>query len=140
MIRPCALLVSFCLIGSGAGQEPKPAAPKPEGKASEPKKDAPKADSKAGEAEELDVHKTAERIAENAQKAGDRLKEKDPGEETRKIQQDIIKDIDALIKKALEPPPSPMSNDMNPMPMMPPPMGGAQQKNPMGGTGGSGQQ
>ena len=56
----------------------------------------------------MDVQKTAERIAENAQKAGDRLKEKDPGEDTRKIQQEILKDIDALIKKAQQPPPPPM--------------------------------
>jgi hypothetical protein len=110
---------------------------------SEPKKDAPKADEKPREGE-IDVHKTAERIAENAQKAGDRLKEKDPGEDTRKIQQNIIKDIDALIKKAQEPPPPPMSSDMNPMMPppksdMPPPMGGGPQpKSPMGG--GSGQQ
>ena len=47
----------------------------------------------------MDVQKTAERIAENAQKAGDRLKDKDPGEDTRKIQQEIIKDIDALLEE-----------------------------------------
>jgi hypothetical protein len=138
MIRLYILLVSLSLIGPVAAQDvPKPAVPKADGKATEPKKDAPKADPKQSE-EDVDVHKTAERIAENAQKAGDRLKEKDPGEDTQKIQQEIVKDIDALIKKAQQPPP--MSSDMNPMPMMPPPMGGAQQKSPMGGTGGSGQQ
>jgi hypothetical protein len=109
----------------------------------EPKKDAASAGEKPPEGD-IDVHKTAERIADNAQKAGDRLKEKDPGEDTRKIQQDIIKDIDALIKKAKQPPPPPMSSDMNPMMPppksdMPPPMGGGPQpKSPMGG--GSGQQ
>jgi hypothetical protein len=120
---------------------PKPAAPKADGKTPGPKKDEAKTDPKSSAGEELDVHKTAERIAENAQKAGDRLKEKDPGEDTRKIQQEIVKDIDSLIKKAQQPPPPPMSSDMNPMPpMMPPPMGGAQQKSPMGGIGGGGQQ
>jgi hypothetical protein len=91
----------------------------------EPKKDAPKADPKSPEGEEVDVQKTAERIAENAEKAGERLKEKDPGEDTRKIQDEIIKDIDALIKKAQQPPPPPMSSDMPPPPKsdMPPPKG-----------------
>jgi hypothetical protein len=142
MTRLCVLLASLSLIGIAAGQDDaKTPAPKPEGKAVEPKKDGPKADPKAGEGEEMDVHKTAERIAENAKKAGDRLKEKDPGEGTRKIQRDIVKDIDALIKKAQEPPPPPMNSDMSPMPpMTPPPMGGPQQKSPTGGTGGSGQQ
>ena len=141
MIRLCVLVVSLFVIGVVAAQEErKPAAPKAHGKTTDPKKEAPKADPKSPEGEEIDVHKTAERIAENAQKAGDRLKEKDPGEETRKIQQEIVKDIDSLIKKAQQPPPPPMNSDMSPMPMMPPPMGGAQQKSPMGGTGGSGQQ
>src|SRR5262245_1904119 len=139
MIRRYVLLVSLSVIGLVAAQDvPKPAMPKADDKATEPKEDAPKADPKQSE-EDIDVHKTSERIAENAQKAGDRLKEKDPGEDTQKIQQEIVKDIDALIKKAQQPPP--MSSDMNPMPMMPPPMGGAQQKSPMGGGGaGGGQQ
>lgn len=110
----------------------------------------PKVDEKPPEGDDIDVHKTAERIADNAQKAGDRLKEKDPGADTRKIQHDILKDIDALIKKAQQPPP-PMSSDMNPM-MPPPPksdlpppmggggMGGGTSPKPMGGTGGAGQQ
>lgn len=101
--------------------------------AQEPPKDMPKAKVEEKKDAEDDVQKTAERIAANAQKAGDRLKEKDPGQETRKIQDDIIKDIDALLKKAQQPPPMPpMMPDMNPMmppppmmnmnPMMPPPM------------------
>jgi hypothetical protein len=109
-------------------QEP----PRPAEKKAEPKKELPKSDEQTPEEE---VHKTAERIAENAQKAGDRLKEKDPGEATRKIQQDIIKDIDTLIKKAQEPPPPPMSSDMNPM--MPPPMGGMPPPKGGGMSGGS---
>jgi hypothetical protein len=98
----------------------------------------------------VDVQKTTDRIAENAQKAGDRLRAKDPGEDTRRIQQEIVKDIDALIKKAQQPPPQ--QGDMSPMP--PPPMGGMgeqskspmpkggsgqQSKSPMGGMGGSAQ-
>jgi len=55
--------------------------------------------------EPVDVAKTAERIVQNANEAGKRLHAKDPGEDTRKLQQEILKDIDALIRKAQEPPP-----------------------------------
>jgi hypothetical protein len=114
MTRLFAFLVSLSLGAIGATQEPpKPGAPKPEDKKAEAKKAEAK-DEKPAEGDEVDVQKTAERIAENAQKAGDRLKEKDPGEDTRKIQQEILKDIDALLKKAQQPPQSP--------PDMPPPM------------------
>jgi hypothetical protein len=147
MSRWCALALSFSLVSLAASQE----APRPATKTDDPKQGHPKSAEKSADAGDVDVHKTAERIAENAQKAGDRLKEKDPGADTRKIQQDIIKDIDSLIKKAQEPPPPPKS-DMSPMPpmmpppksdMTPPPMGGGgdpKQKNPMpmGGMGGSG--
>lgn len=137
MLRLVIAITCVSLLGA----LPARAFPKISVKDSEPDKPAPKADEKPPEGD-IDVHKTAERIAENAQKAGDRLKEKDPGEDTRKIQRDIIKDIDALIKKAQQPPPPPMSSDMNPMMPppksdMPPPMGGGQQpKSPMGGMGG----
>jgi len=114
MTRLFAALVALSLAAAGVAQDaPKPPAPKADEKKAEPKKADPK-DEKPAEGDEVDVQKTAERIAENAQKAGDRLKEKDPGEDTRKIQQEIIKDIDALLKKAQQPPPMP--------PDMPPPM------------------
>jgi hypothetical protein len=148
MVRVFAVLVSAALVGSAFAQETsKPADPKAPEKKAEPKKDAPKADEKP--AEEVDVQKTAERIAENAQKAGSRLKEKDPGADTRKIQEEILKDIDALLKKAQQPPPPPMDSDtMPPMPpppmsdMMPPPKDGMPPPKggmppPKGGTGGS---
>lgn len=124
-----AFAFASALAGVGFAQEP----PKPADKRAEPKKEAEKPPE-----EEVDVQKTTERIAENANKAGDRLKEKDPGSDTRKIQDDILKDIDALLKKAQQPPPP--SPDMSPM--MPPPMkndgmgGGSQQPMPGGGTGG----
>jgi hypothetical protein len=143
MRRISALLLAVAIVGLACAQEP----PKGDPKKAEPKKDIPKTDPMPP-AEEVDVHKTAERIADNAQKAGDRLKEKDPGADTRKIQSEIIKDIDALIKKAQNPPPPPMNSDMSPMPpppmsdTMPPPKGGAgngpMPKSPMGmGTGGT---
>jgi hypothetical protein len=134
MKRILALLMASALSGAGVAQEP----PKPVEKKAEPKKEA-----ETPPEEEVDVQKTSERIAENAQKAGDRLKDKDLGAETRKIQDEIIKDIEALLKKAQQPPPqSPDMNPMMPPPEgMPPPKGGMPP--PMGGMpppkGGSGQ-
>ncbi len=137
MFRSLALLACIPVTAIAFPQIPA----KPEDK----KEMAPKEETKP---DDIDVHKTAERIAENAQKAGDRLKDKDPGADTRKIQKDILNDIDALIKKALQPPPPPMSSDMNPM-MPPPPMGGGgmgggmsggMPPKPTGGMGNSGQQ
>ena len=135
MTRLFAFLVILSLASVGAGQDtPKPAVPKPDEKKAEPKKAEPK-DEKPADGDEVDVQKTAERIAENAQKAGDRLKEKDPGEDTRKIQQEILKDIDALLKRAQQPPQSPP--DMPPpMSDMPPPKSDMPMPMPMGGMGG----
>ena len=99
MARLFAALVALSLAAAGTAQDaPKPPAAKADEKKADPKDEKPPA------GDEVDVQKTAERIAENAQKAGDRLKDKDPGADTRKIQQEIIKDIDALLKKAQQPP------------------------------------
>ncbi len=46
------------------------------------------------------VQKIIERLNKNMVSSEDRLKFKDPGEETRKIQDNIIKDLDELIKQA----------------------------------------
>ena len=78
----------------------------------------------------VDVGKTTERIIQNASEAGKRLGAKDPGEDTRKIQMEIVKDIDALIRKAQEPPP-PDQNQKS--------KGGGEQ-NGMGGMGGMSKQ
>ena len=48
----------------------------------------------------------ADRIAQNTKAAGDRLKDNDAGEATRKTQDQILKDIDELLKQANNPPPS----------------------------------
>jgi len=139
MSRVCAIVLCILLVSLAAAQDT--VRPKADEKKAEPKHELPKAEMPPADEEEIDVHKTAERIAENAQKAGDRLKDKDPGTETRKIQNDVLKDIDALIKKAQQPPPPPMSSDMPPpmSDMKPPPKGGGgQPKSPMGmGGGGS---
>ena len=144
MYRLALAIAWLPFVAMALAQEPA----KPPAKNAEPKQAAPKAGDKSPGSDDIDVHKTAERIADNAQKAGERLKEKDSGADTRKIQKEILKDIDALIKKAQQPPPPPKSSDMNPM--MPPPMGGMnggmggnsppKPMGGMGGTGGSGQQ
>jgi len=140
MIRFAIIAVLFSVAGLADAQGPaKPGTPKADEKKVEPKKEPAKGDETPDE--DVDVHKTAERIAENAQKAGGRLKDKDPGEDTRKIQQEILKDIDALLKKAQQPPPNPPDmpppmSDMMPPPKsdMPPPMGGGGMPPPKGGT------
>ena len=62
----------------------------------------------------------ADRIAKNTKAAADRLKDQDTGADTRKTQDQTLKDIDALLKKAENPPPmgggggdSDMNKDMN---------------------------
>jgi len=83
---------------------------------------------------EDDPAKIAERIAKNTKEAGDKLGDQDTGDDTRKTQEQILKDLDALLKKAQEPPP--MGGEGGggmppPMGGMPPPMGGQ----PKGGMG-----
>ena len=132
MTRLFAVLVALSLAAVSVGQDGPKAPAKADEKKAEPKKVEPKDGDTPPAGEELDVQKTADRIAENAQKAGDRLKEKDPGADTRKIQQEILKDIDALLKKAQQPPPPSPPQDMPPMPpMMPPPK--SDMPPPMGG-------
>jgi hypothetical protein len=45
------------------------------------------------------LRKIVERLHKNMDKSEEQLNKKDPGEDTRKIQQDIIKDLDELIKQ-----------------------------------------
>jgi hypothetical protein len=73
-------------------------------KSSEAKKDAEPTPS------DIDVGKTTERIVEDATEAGKRLGAKDAGSDTQRLQREALKNIDALIRKAQEPPP-PMSGD-----------------------------
>lgn len=89
-----------------------------------------------------DPAKVVERIQQTAEAVGDRLKDKDTGTDTRKQQEQLLKDIDSLLK-----PPPPMNgeggggSDKN-MNDMPPPMGGGGMGGgmspPMGGGGGGG--
>ncbi len=94
--------------------------------------DDPKPEPKKDEVKPAeDPVKTAERIARNAQEAGKRLADKDPGKDTRTIQDEIVKDIDSLIKKAQDPPPPSDSSN-------PPPMGGMGENNQPKSKGGMG--
>ena len=96
---------------------------------------------KPGEAEA--PAKILERVTQNAKAAGDRLKDQDTGDETRKKQDQVLKDIDELLKQNEPPPPSsgggmsempPPSSDGMPPPNggMPPPTSGNSGMKPMG--------
>src|SRR5262245_35213946 len=84
----------------------------------------------AKEPEKIDPKQTAERIVQDAQAAGKRLADKDPGAETRQHQSDVLKGLDALIRLAQNPPPSDQNQSGNPPPM----------SSPMGGGGNAKQQ
>ncbi len=55
-------------------------------------------------AEPADPAKLAERIQQNTKAAADRLADQDPGEETRKRQEQALKDIDELLKQQSQSP------------------------------------
>jgi hypothetical protein len=106
-------------------KKPQPAeqrAPKKAGEKPSDDKDAAKTDP----AEE--AAKLREKIAEQMQAAEKKLKDRDPGKDTRQLQDDALRDIDRLIELARRPPPPPPPQ---PMDGSPPPMGGGQQ--PQGG-------
>lgn len=63
----------------------------------EPRKDDK--DEPAPEKADQDAKETLERINRNMRTSEDRLARKDPGEGTRSIQRDILKDLDALIEQ-----------------------------------------
>jgi hypothetical protein len=77
-----------------------------------------------------DAAKLRERIAKDMQSAEEKLKAKDPGPDTRQLQDRALRNIDKLIDLARNPPrpprPSPMDQSSSPM-------GGAQQQ-PQGGA------
>lgn len=99
-----------------------------------------------------DPAKKVERITQAAEDLGERLKKNDTSADTLSKQEQLLKDIDSLLK-----PPPPMNNggggggdsskkmnDMNDSPMPPPPMGGGSpmgnpQQKPMGKDGKNGE-
>jgi hypothetical protein len=101
MIRTVAVCLSFGVFVTllSAGDERTPDQPPPTLK----KKEKPGADRRPGESA-LD-ERTKEllaRVARNMESSEDRLKNRDPGEKTRAIQEQIIHDLDELIKKSKE--------------------------------------
>jgi hypothetical protein len=101
MIRTASACLTLSLFVTllSAGQDPAPNQPRPTLK----KKDQPGPEPKPGETTPDD--KTREllaRVARNMESSEDRLKNRDPGEKTRAIQDQIIKDLDELIRKAQE--------------------------------------
>ena len=76
---------------------------------------------------------TVERIIKNSKDVGDKLAQTDTGTDTRKTQGKILSDIDALINRQENPPPTPDQNQ-NPPPMSDPDNGPKQDK-PMDGMG-----
>ncbi len=120
MIRILALssLLALGCFALAAPEGPEDANPTRKRGPDDPKeKKAPPAAERKPEAEpkkedpagEVDVAKTTERIVQDANEAGKRLADKDPGDDTQRLQKEIVKNIDALIKKAQQPPPQ--SND-----------------------------
>jgi hypothetical protein len=90
---------------------------------------------------EAELRELAERVVENAKSAGNRLADKDPGAETRRIQKDVVDDLDALIRRAQNPPPQDSSSKQDQSqdqpkggPMNTPPKGqGGSAQRPSGG-------
>jgi hypothetical protein len=111
MIRTLAvgLIFSFFAVGFAQEEEPKLERKK---KDDTPEKKEAKKDEKVDPKEksapepapknptEADIEKAKERIIENSKTASKRLEEKDPSEGTRKVQQEILKDLDELLKQA----------------------------------------
>jgi hypothetical protein len=91
----------------------KPDAPKPdpdkppmkEDKNDPPKKEDPKPDEQPPPPAHEDEAEVLQRIVKNAQLAKEKLDNKELTEGTRQIQDDIIKDLDSLIRGAESPPP-----------------------------------
>jgi hypothetical protein len=101
MIRTAALSLTFGLFAAllCAGQDPARDQPQPTLK----KKNKAGADPRAGEpAVDERTKDLLARVARNMESSEDRLKNRDPGEKTRAIQDQIVHDLDELIKKAKE--------------------------------------
>jgi hypothetical protein len=104
------------MVGLSIADDPAPGQPEPPVRLK--KKDKPKADPapdkkpeppkdndvKEGEPAdaldpEQDPKETLARVSKNMKSSADRLADKDPGEGTRQVQRDIIKDLDSLIEQ-----------------------------------------
>ena len=106
MIRVTSLAVFVAAVAALAGGSARaqlPVAPSPrEVRADGSRPPAPTADAPA-KAE--DPAAVVDRIIKNSKDVGDRLKKEDAGTDTRKTQDKILSDIDALINRQDDPPP-----------------------------------
>lgn len=84
--------------------DPKPKEGEPKEKV-KPREGDPKDEPKEGAEPAADPKEVLERINKNIRESEERLRKKDPGGTTQRVQRDIVKDLDSLIKKAQEPPP-----------------------------------
>jgi hypothetical protein len=111
------LLILALMVGLSVADDPAPGQPEPPvrlKKKDKPKADAPpdqkpdppkdKDEAKDDEPADLqdpeqDPKETLARVSKNMKSSADRLADKDPGEGTRQVQRDIIKDLDSLIEQ-----------------------------------------
>jgi hypothetical protein len=101
MIRTAAVCLAFVVFVTLLPAEDDPAREQP--KPTLKKKDQSGRGAKAPEAAQDERTKELlARVARNMESSEDRLKNRDPGEKTRAIQDQILKDLDDLIKKAQE--------------------------------------
>src|SRR5262245_9081706 len=109
-----ALLLSlaFILAAHAAAQEKKPEPPRklePEKKQLPPEKKPGDAEPKPAVGGDEEA-KILERLTRNSKSVEERLAKPDTGDETRKLQDDVLKDIDELIKRLKNPPPPPQQD------------------------------
>jgi hypothetical protein len=94
------MALSLVLVSRVAADDP----PAPAGKKAAPEdKPAPKAKEEPKEelpAPDVDSKEILERINKNLREAEQRLEKKDTSDGTRRVQKDIVKDIDALIEQS----------------------------------------
>ena len=102
------LLTSALMVAVIAGQDNPPpkdvpadnkAAPKKKADDLPPVKELEKREPGPAAGSGEDVQKIIERLNKNMDSSEERLNKKDPGDDTRKIQADIIRDLDELIKQ-----------------------------------------
>lgn len=134
MIRFAQAILTFALaVTSASAAVIVPPVPRFPVEVFEPKGDSPTESKKP-----TDPAAIVERITKNAKNAVDRLAANDPGTDTRKTQEQILRDLDALLNQAQNPPSGGggggSDSDSKGGGGQPPPDGGS--KNPSGGKGG----
>lgn len=105
-MRLCVLMVVVVFVGTAHAQLPKSGAA---GEQEKTKLKRPDDDGKkktdATAPTDSEEAKIIERLTKNSRTAEQRLSQHDPGEQTRKLQRDLLKDIDDLLELLKKPPP-----------------------------------